>query len=157
MPDIYGVTPADIAAELPGLFPGGFTVNTKPTLAQVTALITTADTIISMRVEDITGAVPAAADKAAVLAKRYIVEWVKAQVVRIVYAGNDPAQVRQAAEAYEVNATSTSEALVALGAQAAGTGEASSRVAVPYTTPQRELIIRDEQLDDDDAYRERRY
>ena len=37
MAEVYGVTPADIAAELPGLFPGGFSVSTKPTLAQVTS------------------------------------------------------------------------------------------------------------------------
>lgn len=157
MPDVYGVTPADIAAELPGLFPGGFTAATKPTLLQVTAFIITADTIISMKVQDITGAVPAADDKAAVLAKRYIVEWVKAQVIRVVYAGNDPQQVRTAAEPYETNAASTLESLVAMGAQAVGTGEAASRVFTPYTTPQRDLIIRDEQLDDDEAYRERRF
>lgn len=157
MPDTYAVTPADVSGELPGLFPGGFTAATKPTLAQVTALITTADTIISMKVQDITGAVPAAADKASVLAKRYVIEWVKAQVIRIVYAGNDPVQVQQAAAAYETNAEATESALLALGSQAAGTGEASPRVVVPYTTPQRELIIRDGQLDDDHAYRERRF
>ena len=155
--DIYGVTPEDIAGELPGLFPGGFTVATKPTLAQVTSLITTADTIVAMKVQDITGTTPAAADKAAVLAKRYIIEWVKAQVIRIVYAGNDPVQVQQAAAAYETNAKETGSALLALGSQAAGTGDAAPRVAVPYTTPQRELLIRDEQLDDDETYRERRY
>lgn len=157
MADTYAITPAMIAAELPGLFPGGFAANTKPTAAQVVSWITTADAIITMKVQDITGAVPAVTDKAAVLAKRFVIEWVKAQVIRTAYAGNDPLSVRAAAQPYEENAKSIRDDLELLGSQAAGTGEAQSRVAVPYTTPQRDLMIRDEQLDDDEAHRERRF
>jgi hypothetical protein len=157
VPDTYGVLHADISGELPGLFPGGFTVNTKPTAVQVTAWIAAADTIITLKVQDITGAVPAVADKAAVLAKRYVIEWVKAQVMRAAYVGNDPLEVKAAADPYDIVAKQYMDALVELGAQAAGTGEAASRVTVPYTTPQRELMIRDEQLEDDEGFRERRF
>lgn len=155
--DVYGVTAADVAAELPGLFPGGFSASTKPNDAQVESWITTADTIVSMRVQDITGAVPASTDKAAVLAKRYIIEYTKGQVVRAAYAGNDPLQVKAAAEPYEENAADLLDHLQELGAQAAGTGEAASRVIASHTTPQRELLVTTEQLDNDEGYRERRY
>lgn len=157
MADVYGVTPANIAAELPGLFPGGFTAGTIPAVAQVIGWITAADTIISMQVQDITGAVPAAADKAAVLAKRYIIEWVKAQVIRAAFVGNDPLSVKAAADPYDIVAIAYLEGLVALGAQAAGSGEAASRVVVPYTIPQRDLLITDAQLDADASFRSRDY
>lgn len=144
--DTYGVTPADVAAELPGLFPGGFTVATKPTLAQVTSMITTADTVVGLRVLDITGTNPAAEDKAAVLAKRYIIDWVKAQVLRIVYTGNDPIQVDAAAKPYADLARATLESIELLGEQAAGPGDAAPRIAYSTNPADRELLVTDEQL-----------
>lgn len=157
MPDVYGVGPADVSAELPGLFPGGFSASSLPSDVQVASWITTADTIVGMKVQDVAGAVPAATDKAAVLAKRYIIEWTKAQAVRAAYVGNDPLAVKAAAEPYEANATLLLEAIVELGAQAAGSGEASPRVMVPYTVAQRELLVTTEQLDGDAVFRERRF
>lgn len=157
MADTYGVVPADIAAELPGLFPGGFTVSTKPTSAQVKALITTADTIVTLQVQDVTGGAPASTDRAADLAKRYIIDWVKAQIIRIVYAGNDAAAVAAAASPYDASIKAIGVALEQLGAQSIGTGAAAARVSVPYTTPQRDLLVTDEQLDNDESFRERRY
>lgn len=157
MPGVYDVSAADIAAELPGLFPGGFSASTKPSDTAVESLIVTADTIIQLKVQDVTGVVPANTDKAAVLAREFVKNWVIAHVMRIVYAGNDPVAVRQAAEAYTANAIAIDATIVALGAQAAGSGEAASRVEVPYTTPQRGLLVTSEQLDSDEGYRERRY
>src|SRR4051812_27297037 len=100
MADTYGVVAADVATELGRLFPGGFAVSTAPTLAQVTSFITTADVVITLRVKDSTGVVPEAADAAAPLAKRYIIEWVKGQVMRVVYTGNDPRDVDGAAKPF---------------------------------------------------------
>ena len=149
MADTYGVVHADVAAELPGIFPGGFTVGTKPTAAAVTSLITTADALITLKVIDVTGTTPDDTDRAAVLAKRYIIDWVKAQVVRIVYAGNDPEDVARAAAAYDANVTLILEAFTQLGEQAAGDGlAASSRVvAADNSTDPREFLLTDDDLD----------
>jgi hypothetical protein len=65
MADVYGVTPADIAAELPGIFLGGFSVSTKPTDAQVTSLITAADLTVAISVQDASGTLPTAGDRLA--------------------------------------------------------------------------------------------
>jgi hypothetical protein len=92
MADTYGVTVTDVAEELPGLFPVGFSPATAPSAAQVASFISTGDTLVTLRVKDATGGVPSASDAAAPLAKRYVINWVLAQVVKIVYAGNDPAR-----------------------------------------------------------------
>lgn len=157
--DTYGVVHGDVSAELPGLFPGGFGAGTKPTATQVTNLITTADTIVGLRVLDVTGINPAASDKAAVLAKRYIIDWVKAQVLRIVYTGNDPADVTAAAKPYEDAAASVLESIAAMAEQAVGTGEAAPRVAVSgvstVPTVTREMVIDDTDLDRGSGLRSR--
>ena len=147
MPDLYGVVPGDVAAELKGLFPGGFTGTTNPTTAMVTGWISTADTIAQLRVADITGTTPAATDRAAVLAKRFIIEWTKEQVIRTVYAGNDPAKVEAAARPYAASAQALLGELEELGAQAAGTGDASPRVRVSSELPDRDLMITNDMLD----------
>jgi hypothetical protein len=149
--DTYGVVAADVAAELPGVFPDGFTVATKPTLAQVTSLITTADTVVGLRVLDSTGRAPAVSDKAAVLAKRYILEWVKAQVLRIAYVGNAPADVANAVDPYDKSAAALLTSIDSLGEQAVGTGEAAPRVHVSSTSTvpvvSRDMVINDTDLD----------
>jgi hypothetical protein len=151
VPDTYGVVYGDVSAELPGLFPGGFTANTKPANSQVTSLISTADTIITLRVLDVAGGLPSVTDKAAALAKRYIIEWVKAQVVRIAYVGNDPTAVAQAVKPYETNADAMMAAIEALGAQAEGDGTAvASRIRTAdqdRTDTQRGLLVDDTLLD----------
>lgn len=157
MADTYLVVPADVAAELPGLFDRGFTATTRPTATQVASWIATADVIASMKVQDVTGVSPASSDRAAALARQYVIEWVKAKVMGAVYAGNDPTQVANAVRPHFDNAKTILVALTELGAQATGTGAAAARVGVPYTTPQRELLVTDEQLDDDESNRERRY
>ncbi|HVX39610.1 MAG TPA: hypothetical protein VHB25_08555 [Gemmatimonadaceae bacterium] len=155
--DTYGVVAADVAAELPGLFPGGFTVSTVPTLAQVTSAIATADTIVTLHVQNAAGQAPSIQDRAAPVAKRFIVDWVKAQVIRIVYAAQDPAQVAAAAKPYADLAQEAKDAITAMGAQAEGLGEASPRIQVPYTTAPRDLVVGDRDLDPCTPFRERRF
>lgn len=156
MPDVYAVTPAEVASELKGLFPLGFTSTTNATPSMVTGWISAADTIAQLRVSDVTGALPASSDKAAVLAKRYVIEWTKEQVMRTVYAGNDPDRVDAAARPYAISAKSMLNELEILGSQAAGSGDASPRVRVASMLPVRDLIIRDDMLDDG-VYRTRSF
>jgi hypothetical protein len=147
VPDTYGVVPSDIAQELPGLFPTGFDATTIPTEGAVAGWITTADTIVSLRVTDVTGTNPALSDKAAVLAKRYIVDWVKEQVIRTVYTGNDVNRVEAAAKPFAVSAAALLKSIEDLGAQAVGTGEAAPRTRVASLLPQRDLVVTDSMLE----------
>jgi hypothetical protein len=128
--DVYGVTAADVAAELPGMYPTGFSGATKPTLTTVNTLISEADAIISLRVQKATG--EAAADpaaKSAPLARRFIKSWVKGEVTRIAYAGNAPGMVNEAAAPYEKTAEFTLEEIDTMGEQAQdSTGLPTSRV-----------------------------
>lgn len=146
MADTFDVKPADVARELPGMFPGGFTATSIPSVDDVRTLIATADVIATLRITDDVGQAPSLSDKASVLAKRYIVESVKAQVVRIVYGGNDPEKVDTAARAFESSATSIMLAIDTLGAQAIGTGVPAPRLLTsPPST--RELVLTDDDLD----------
>lgn len=148
MADTYGVVATDVSAELPGLFTGGFTQATKPSLAEVTRWITTADVAIGLVVKDVTGTTPLVSDKAAVLAKEYVIAWVKAKVMAAVYAGKvDPTAMAGILQSAYGAAKDIRLSLIEMGTQAAGTGEASPRLAVPYTTPQRCLIVEDSDLD----------
>ena len=157
MPDTYGVTPADVSAELKGLYPLGFSAATVPTDAQVTEWISTADDIVRLHLIDETGQVPAVSDAAARLAKTFIKEWVKAQVIRNAYAGQDPTSVETAAKPYADNAKTILGELDEMGSQAVGTGAESPQIAVAYTLPDRDLIVTDDELDNCDAYRTRKY
>jgi hypothetical protein len=144
MANTYTVTPADVAAELAGLFPGGFTTTSVPTDAQVADMINAADTYVTLRITDSVGTAPNVADKAASLAKRYIIESAKAQVIRVVYLGRDPFAVSQAASPYEAVAKLQLESIDLLGSQAIGTGEASPRVVTSMgasSFPSRDLLV----------------
>lgn len=157
MADVYGVTPADIASELKGLYPQGFSGTTVPTYDQVVAWISVADSIVRLQLVDETGSEPAASDAAAPLAKVYIKEWVKSQVVRAAYIGNDPIAVQAAAKPFSDTADLVLKQLNEMGSQAIGTGAESPSIAVAYTVPQRELTVTDDELDMDDSYRTRKY
>lgn len=113
MPGVYGVNPRDIAAELPGIFPSGFSSTSIPTEAQVASMITTADTMIGLRVLDITGEDPDPDADVAAIAVRYIIEWVKALVIRIAYSGRGPDIANAAAAVYSDLATSLLATFVA--------------------------------------------
>lgn len=130
------------------MYPNGFTVATKPTLATVTTLISEADAIASLRVQKATGeAAPDPAAKSAALAKRFIKSWVKSEVVRIAYAGNAPREVDEAAAPYEKTAEFTLEEIDALGEQAQdSTGVAASRVRGSDGALVRDLLVSDETL-----------
>lgn len=147
MADTYGVTPADVAAELPGLFPGGFTAATVPTLAQVIVWISVADLRTTIAVQDVAAALPLSSDRIAPLAKRVIIERVKAQVVRVVYAALAPQDIAAAAKPYDDIAAGTMADIETLGAQAAGAGEPVNEVRT--STPGdlvRDLIVDDVDL-----------
>ena len=151
------MTSEEVAAELRGLFPSGFDVDTVPTEAQVLEWISTADDIVRLHLVDETGQVPAVTDAAARLAKAFIRSWVIAQVVRVVYAGNDANAVEAASRPYSQTAKQILAELDEMGSQAVGTGDASASVAVAYTVPNRELAVTDDELDMDDNYRARKY
>lgn len=157
MADTYGVTSEEVAAELRGLFPTGFDVDTVPTEAQVIEWISTADDIVRLHLVDLTGGTPAVTDAAARLAKTFIRAWVVAQVMRVVYAGNDASAVDQASRPYSDTAKTILKELDSMGLQAIGTGEASASIAVAYTLPDRELAVTDDELDMDNSYRTRKY
>jgi hypothetical protein len=123
MPDIYGVTPADVAAEMPELFPEGFTASTRPASAQVAQWVSVADTVVYLRVFAVTGETPAPSDTAAKIAKQYIIEWTKAKVYEAIYAGRADEEVRRVTDPYFDAAATLLEAIADLGEQATGTGE----------------------------------
>jgi hypothetical protein len=100
--DTYAVTSSDIAAELPGLYPSGFSATSTPTTAQVQSLIDAADAIVTFQLRGLTGVDPSLTDQAASMVERYIIETVKAQVIRIAYVGRDPAYVASMAGPYDV-------------------------------------------------------
>lgn len=147
MANTYGVTPADVAAELPGLFPGGFTVNTTPTLAKVQEWIDTADLRVTIRVQDVAAAIPLSSDRIAPLAKRAIIDQVISQVLRIIYTANAPQDVQNAIKPYLDSSAAQLASIEILGAQAAGTGEPVNRLRA--STPgdlTRDLIVQDVDL-----------
>jgi hypothetical protein len=130
------------------MYPGGFTVSTKPTLATVTILIGEADAIATFRVEKATGTAPADPNAAnSTLAKRFIKAWVKAEVVRIAYAGNDPSGVDQAAAPYEKSADFTLGEIDSMGEQGQDVaGTPFVRTRGNDGSAVRDLLISDETL-----------
>jgi hypothetical protein len=146
LPDIYGVLPDEVAAELRGLFPANFDVDTVPTEAQVIDWISTADSVVALHLVDSAGQQPALTDAAARIVKTYIRNWVKAEVVKTVYAGQDPLAIKTAAGAYSDTADMLLTELDQMGSQAVGTGLESARVAVAYTVPDRDLVVTDDEL-----------
>ena len=146
MADVYGVVPADIAAELPGLFLAGFTTTTVPTLAQVTSFITAADLTVAVAVQNASGTIPLATDRLAPLAKRVIIERVKAQVIRVVYTGNAIADVAAAAQPYEDLARTMLASITSLQTQATGVGDPPNRVVSSSTVVSRDLLVDDSDL-----------
>jgi hypothetical protein len=105
MADTYGVTPEDVGDELISLFPDGFAVSTKPTVDQVAGFITDADAVVTLHVSRAMGETDLLTAATVRLARRYIIDAVKAQVMRIVHAMNDPRDVDAAASPYETLAT----------------------------------------------------
>lgn len=143
----YGVTTAQVAAEVPALVPGGdFSASTTPAKTLVQTWIDTADAIVTLKVQQVAGVAPQTTDVAATLATRFIVAWALAWVMRTVYAGNDPAQVKAAADQYQLPADALLAQLDALGLQAAGAGETPSLVRGVDASLARDLVITDADL-----------
>lgn len=129
MADTYGVIPEDIAAELPGLFRDGFAVSTTPTVDQVAGFISDADVVVALAVARMVTAEPTLAAAAAPLARRYIKNKVKAEVMRIVWTGNAPDVVASATRPYDDGA---GDMLVQI--DALKPAESAIAVALPWSS-----------------------
>lgn len=149
MPGNYGVTGAEVAAELPSLFPNGFSPTSLPTAAKVDEWIQVADDRVSLLVQRVSGALPIATDAAYRLGRNYVLSYVKGKVVRALYEGNAPERVQAAAVGYFVEATDALKELEALKDQASGTTDegVTPKVRGEMPTPDREMIVTDEDLD----------
>lgn len=140
----YDVTPADVAAELPGMFPGGFTATSIPTSSKVQELIDEADTVVTLRITDSVGQSPTLSDAAAKIAKRFITNYVKAEVVRLAYVGRDPNLVLSASQPYVDSATRLLQYITDMGAQVIGAGDSAPGVMGHMTS--RALMIESRDL-----------
>lgn len=148
MAPVYGVTYQHVAAEVPGLFPGGFTQATPPTAEQVTAWIAAADALVALTVRGTTGLAPdPATDPSADLARQFIRSWVLAYVMRTVYAGRASSEIESAARPYVDVAAQLLDSIKAMGAQAVGTGAATARVRGEDGTRVRDMLVDDADLD----------
>lgn len=146
MADTYGVRPEDIGAELLALFPAGISAATRPSFNQVTTFISDADLAVSIAIENASGIAPQATDRVAPLARRVVIDRVKAQVIRIIFTNNDPASVNAAASPYELSAKDALLAITELTTQATGIGEPQNRMLTSPTMATRDLIICDDDL-----------
>jgi hypothetical protein len=142
--ETFGVTPASIAAELPGLFPGGFTATTKPALDEVTSLITSAAAMAVLKLKAASDKVVIDDEAAGVVVERYVIERVKGQVVRMAYVGRDPAAVDAAARPYDDASVDAMATLIALVEKQ--TDDVLPRVRGIDGTCQRDLVINDDDL-----------
>lgn len=145
MSGLYGVSPVDISNELPGLFSAGFSTSTKPTAATVQSLIDAADTIAQLEVTEAIGKEPNSFSPGAVLAVKYVKEQVKAQIIRMIYAGNDPRDLAMATAPYDQIAETYRTAIQRLGTQ----GSTDLGVPVPRVRGQsseRDLLFEDTSL-----------
>lgn len=149
MADVYGVTPDDVAALMPALFAAGFTESTVVDDTTVAAWITAADAQAQLAVRAVAGVAPSPSDLAASLAKQYVLMWTAAQVMRAVYAGQDPERVATAANQYAAPAKELLLQLRELGVQAAGSAE-PSRV-FGSSGAARDLLVTNDDLDPGDA------
>jgi hypothetical protein len=146
MADGYGVTLAEVAAVMPGLFREGFTASTKPSQLVVQGWINAADARVQLLVQRLAGVAPESSDTAALFAKQHIIMWTCAMVMRALYAGNAPGQVAEAANQFALPAAEFLTQLEALGAQTAGSGEVPNRVRGVDGSLLRELLITDDDL-----------
>ena len=151
MADLYGVTPAQIAGEMPQLAPvGGFSSVTVPKLEDVIEYITEADTAIRAYILERTGVTPdPATDASAPLAKRYIAEHVAAQIMRKLYEGLDPLQVEAIWTAQMKVANSYRDMIKNMGSAAVGppgtVPESGVRGGAEFS--ERDLVVNDAMLD----------
>lgn len=149
MPGYFGVTAADVAAELPGIAPaGGFTASTRPTLADVDRWITRADTRATLAVQRSTGTLPLATDAGYPLGKDYVTEWAKGKVKRAIFEGRRSQDVRAATDYHFIEAKDTLKEIEELGVQITGAiaEGVPSRVRGVTPSPSRQMLVGDEDL-----------
>jgi hypothetical protein len=149
MADVYGVTPDDIAEQLPALFPDGFSATTRVTEATVLSFIATADVMAQMLVRQSTGAEGDPSDAAAPIVREWIIQSVLAKVMRAVYAGADPARVAEAMRGYDQNAKDLRAQIEGLGALLTGVDPIQVRVRGDESmggATERELLLTDDDL-----------
>jgi hypothetical protein len=151
VPGLYGVSAADVAAEIPALFPidgahpNGFSAATKPTQAKVEDWILAADALAELKVVSASGQAADPNAKAAPLVKQYIRDYTLAQVMRAIYAGQDPGDIDDAARPYEAERDRIYDDLQLLGSQLEG----PAAVSVPRVrgkVSDRELLIGDAEI-----------
>ena len=148
MADTYAVTPQAVADELKTLDGAGFSASTTPTEDTVESWITAADLIVTLHVQRAAAQVPASTDQAGPLAVRYIIAFVKAEVMRAKYAGNAPEKIEAAAKPYADQAAMLLAEIDQLGVQMVGSGTITNRVrsSASESTNPRLLLVRDEHL-----------
>lgn len=161
MADTFGVTHADVGAQVPALFPLGFDDTSKPTRGLVQQWISTADTIATMAITAAAREIPADDSPAAGIARQYVINYTLSYVMRALYAGQDPLAVKTAADQFGAPAADLLAQLEAFATLDAGSGSLPpSRFRGPTdllgAVPQRELLIQDTQLDGS-AFREKKY
>lgn len=156
---VYGVSAVDIAAELPGLFPNGFTQVTKPSMSIVEGWIADADAYIDSVISSlVTTTPPTLVDQvlgaATRLAKRYVIGDVVARIYRAIYAGKaspaDIANLSTEAGGKTVldQITSLTTQIIIANEQAQEVaGQLESRVRVSPSAAPRDLLIDDIDLD----------
>lgn len=143
------MTHADVGAQIPALFPLGFNDSTKPTRLLVEQWISIADTVVTLAITRYAGAVPDDDDAAAGLARQYIINWTLAHVMKAIYAGAAPLDVKTAADQFSVPALEILQQLILLGTQAAGdTAPIFNRVLGVDMSLVRDLVISDDDLGD---------
>jgi hypothetical protein len=153
--DVYGVSAADIAAEVPGLFQFGFTQVTKPNLTTVTSWISDADAYIDGVVVDATTKAPEIADRIAQLPRRYIIDTVLVRIYRAAFAGRNPADIAALVDGFNPGAIVEQITALVIEAVALETLAESRTVSVPYTTASRDLLIDTPDLDPNSGLRGR--
>jgi hypothetical protein len=147
MADTFGVTAQEVADQVPALFPSGFGDATAPTRSLVERWIAIADSVVSLAVQRSAGAIPDDDDPAAGIAKQYIISYTLAHVMRAVYAGKDPLQVKAAADQFAGPALELLAAIVEMGTQAAGdTAPVQNRVLGVDSSLDRDLVVTDDDL-----------
>jgi hypothetical protein len=149
---VYGVSAADIAAELLTLFPVGFTQAQRPSLATVEGWIADADAYVDTVVMQVVAVNEDLTDAATRLARRWVISDVKDRVREAAtnLSAADIVALRQTSAAKTILDQLMGLATSEIAAELAKLKEAqleSPRVGMNPTTAQRPLLVDDCDLD----------
>lgn len=153
MADVYGVLPSDVASELLGLFPVGFTQAGKPSLALVTTWISDADAYIDTVVRQVTAVNADLSEPASRLARRWIISDVTNRIREAAtnLSAADLVALRQTSPATallaQINGLATSEIAADMAALAEAQLAGPRLAIAPSGLPTRSLLIDDDDLD----------